>query len=73
MKVSSKGQITIPKDIRVQLGITPGEKVKFEESKQGFILKRVPESAFPDEDLKADSPLTENTAEALKLTRGQLK
>ncbi len=72
MKVSSKGQITIPKEVRDKLELEPGEEVQFEETEQGFIIKRKPEAAFPPEDIQADAPLTEETSKALKLTRGQL-
>ncbi|MDI6890895.1 MAG: AbrB/MazE/SpoVT family DNA-binding domain-containing protein [Thermodesulfovibrionales bacterium] len=46
-KVTSKGQITIPKEIREKLGIGPGEEICFEE-KEGtiFIKKEVKESPF---------------------------
>ena len=37
-KVTSKGQITIPIEIRRQLGIKPGDKVRFERNKQGIRL-----------------------------------
>jgi AbrB family looped-hinge helix DNA binding protein len=28
-KVTSKGQITVPKDVRVKLGLKPGDRVRF--------------------------------------------
>ena len=33
VKVTSKGQVTIPKEIRDKLGIRPGEGLAFEEKK----------------------------------------
>ncbi len=36
-KVTSKGQVTIPKKVRERLGVTPGEDVGFEE-KEGVIV-----------------------------------
>jgi len=39
-KVTSKGQITIPKNIRDNLGLRPGEKVSFEEKEGVCYLKR---------------------------------
>ena len=36
-KVTSKGQVTIPKKIRERLGINPGEGIRFEE-KDGVML-----------------------------------
>ena len=39
-KITSKGQITIPKDVRDHLGLRPGERVQFEEKDGIFYLKR---------------------------------
>jgi antitoxin PrlF len=37
--MTSKGQITIPKDVREQLGLTPGTKVTFTRNADGdFVL-----------------------------------
>ncbi len=33
-KVTSKGQITLPKKIREKLGVHPGEELGFEEKRQ---------------------------------------
>jgi AbrB family looped-hinge helix DNA binding protein len=39
-KVTSKGQVTIPKKVREKLGIQPGEEVGFEERGEQVILKK---------------------------------
>lgn len=39
-KVTSKGQITIPKKVRTGLGIQPGESVSFEEKNGVFYIKK---------------------------------
>lgn len=46
-KVTSKGQITLPKKVRDQIGISPGGELQFDE-KDGvfFIKKRVQKSPF---------------------------
>jgi len=46
-KVTSKGQVTLPKKVREKLGIHPGEHVGFEE-KEGliYIRKTVRKSPF---------------------------
>lgn len=46
-KVTSKGQVTIPKKVRERLGVQPGEDVGFEE-KDGaiFIKKALTKSPF---------------------------
>lgn len=40
MRVTSKGQVTIPKDVRQRLGITPGSDVEFELDERGARLIR---------------------------------
>ena len=46
-KVTSKGQVTIPKKVRDRLGVYPGEDVGFEE-KEGVVVitKAVTKSPF---------------------------
>jgi len=46
-KVTSKGQVTIPKKVRERLGVHPGEDVGFEE-KEGVVVitKAVTKSPF---------------------------
>jgi AbrB family looped-hinge helix DNA binding protein len=39
-KVTSKGQITIPKDIRESLGIKTGDEVEFVENERGVVTVR---------------------------------
>lgn len=39
-KVTSKGQITIPKKVRYKLGIQPGEDIGFEEKNGVFYIKK---------------------------------
>jgi AbrB family looped-hinge helix DNA binding protein len=46
-KVTSKGQITLPKKVREKLGVRPGEDVGFEERNGIFYIKKtVKESPF---------------------------
>ena len=40
-KISSKGQVTIPKEVRDTLGVKPGDLVKYEIEKGVVSLKRV--------------------------------
>jgi len=39
-KVTSKGQVTIPKKIREKLGVSPGEGVGFEEKNGVMLIKK---------------------------------
>jgi len=46
-KVTSKGQVTIPKDVRERLGLRTGDEIEFVDDRQGFrVQKRVAESPF---------------------------
>ena len=39
-KVTSKGQVTIPKEVRKSLGIKPGDKLRFEPQENAFRVVR---------------------------------
>jgi len=46
-KVTTKGQITIPKEVRVQLALQPGDKLRFLPDNGGYrIQKRISENPF---------------------------
>lgn len=46
-RVTSKGQVTIPKEVREQLGIRPGDEIEFEETDEGYVIrKEVEENRF---------------------------
>lgn len=48
-KVSQKGQVTIPKEIREKLGIHPGDEVRFEEEEDGrYVLRKSAENPFEE-------------------------
>ncbi len=42
-KVTSKGQITIPKDVRDALGIQEGDRVVFRVQKERAVMARTPD------------------------------
>lgn len=49
-RVTTKGQVTIPKEIRDRLGIRPGDEVSFEETNSGYeIRKEEPTTADGDD------------------------
>ena len=39
-KVTSKGQVTIPKDVRERLGLRPGDEIEFVEDYAGFRMQK---------------------------------
>lgn len=39
-RVTAKGQVTIPKEIRHALGIEPGDEVAFEEDESGYTIRK---------------------------------
>ena len=46
-KLTSKGQVTIPKDVRAQLGLRPGDEIEFVKEGAAFrVQKRVVTSPF---------------------------
>ncbi len=47
MRVTEKGQVTIPKEIRDRLGIGPGSEVDFIASGSGAMLVKIAEAADP--------------------------
>jgi AbrB family looped-hinge helix DNA binding protein len=40
LTVSTKGQITLPADLRVEFGINAGDKIFAERTEMGYVLKR---------------------------------
>jgi len=40
-RVTSKGQVTIPKEVRDKLGVRPGENVGFEEKDEFLVIRKV--------------------------------
>lgn len=45
-KLTSKGQMTLPKDVRDALGLKPGDKVDFVEEQGRFVVKPRTRSAM---------------------------
>jgi AbrB family looped-hinge helix DNA binding protein len=45
MKVTDKGQVTIPQDIRLQAGILPGSEVVFTFESGRVVVSKVPDAA----------------------------
>jgi AbrB family looped-hinge helix DNA binding protein len=75
MKVSTKGQVTIPQDIRVELGLHPGSEVAFEvngdEARLIPVRKAAPRRRRISELLLGKGTVRMTTDEIMALTRGE--
>ena len=76
MKVTSKGQVTIPKEIRESLGLLPGTEVEFIEENGEARVRRVPGGRRRGEEFienlrEAGKHYTMTTEEVMRLTRGE--
>ena len=72
MRMTSKGQVTIPKNIRTKLGIQPGSEVEFvEEGRKVFIRKRRGAEKNPFSELRGIATVKMTTDEILALTRSE--
>ena len=72
MRVTSKGQVTIPQWVRQQLGITPGSEVEFQLDDRGARLVRVSagEGNALAARMRGTATVPMSTEEIMALTRG---
>jgi len=74
MRVTTKGQVTIPQEIREKLGITPATEVDFvEEGGRVYLLKRKENAASTRKfaRLRGVATVKMTTEEIMALTRGE--
>lgn len=77
MKVTSKGQVTIPKEIRERLGLLPGTEVEFIEEGGEVRVRKLPGGRtrgdeIVDRLLKASGgDISLSTDEIMRMTRGE--
>jgi AbrB family looped-hinge helix DNA binding protein len=71
MRVTSKGQVTIPQKVRRRLGIEPGSKVDFLLDEQGARLVRVSDGRGKDlaARMRGRATVAMSTEEIMALTR----
>lgn len=74
-RVTTKGQVTIPKEIRETLGIEPGDEISFERTESGYELRKLePTTADgkdPFEQYRDSAESDETTAERMRRLRGE--
>ncbi len=74
MKVTEKGQVTIPKDLRDALGIGAGTEVEFERRKDTIVVRKSDRSPTRGrqlaERLRGRGDVEMTTDEIMALTRG---
>lgn len=74
MRVTSKGQVTIPHELREQFGVLPGTEVEFKMTEDGILIKKVKSTkSFGNKLINhmrglSDKKMT--TDEIMTLTRG---
>jgi antitoxin PrlF len=73
MRVTSKGQVTIPQEVRRRLGITPGSQVDFELDERGARLVRAHTQQGEElvERMVGRGTVAMSTDEIMALTRGE--
>lgn len=73
MRITSKGQVTIPQDIREQFGLLPQTEVEFEVVDDGVLLRKAPgrpRGRAVVEHLRGRGEVDMTTDQILMLTRG---
>jgi len=75
MKITSKGQITIPQEYRKRFNLLPQTEVEFASSEQGVVIRpaRTPQKRFREwiASARGSATLKITTDEAMRLTRGE--
>ena len=80
MRITSKGQVTIPKHIRQKLGVSPGDDIGFREDCQALIVEKIEPRDSPNAGIEFARHLREigrklnrspmTTEEHMEMTRG---
>ncbi|OIN95971.1 MAG: AbrB family transcriptional regulator [Deltaproteobacteria bacterium CG1_02_45_11] len=73
MRVTTKGQVTIPQEIREKLGITPAVEIDFVEEKgRIYLVKKTgePKKTHKFRNLRGIATIKMTTDEIMALTRG---
>ncbi|WP_084568985.1 AbrB/MazE/SpoVT family DNA-binding domain-containing protein [Halostagnicola larsenii] len=74
-RVTTKGQVTIPKEIRDRLGIRPGDEVAFEQTGSGYEIRKeeptTTEGTDPFEKYRGAAESGESMPERMRRLRGE--
>lgn len=74
-RITTKGQVTIPKEIRDALGIEPGDEVAFEETDAGYTIRKeaatTAEGDDPFEKYRGSAERDETMPERMQRLRGE--
>lgn len=74
MRITSKGQVTIPQEIREATGLLPATEVEFEVTKAGVLIKKMRgKNSFGAklvEQMQGRSDTKMTTDQIMELTRG---
>jgi AbrB family looped-hinge helix DNA binding protein len=76
VRITSKGQVTIPKEIRDEFGLLPGTEVEFAPVNGEIRVRKMPHGRKRGEEVvahlrKAGRNFTMSTDEIMRLTRGE--
>jgi AbrB family looped-hinge helix DNA binding protein len=74
-RVTTKGQVTIPKEIRDTLGIEPGDEIAFEEAESGYRIQKVEpttaDGSDPFETYRGSAESDDTMPERMRRLRGE--
>lgn len=74
-RVTTKGQVTIPKEIRDALGIEPGDELTFEKTDSGYTIQKEEPTTTAGEDpfekYRGSAASDESMPERMRRLRGE--
>lgn len=75
MRITTKGQVTIPQAMRLKFGLLPNTNASFEETVDGVLIRPVkPKQALIEERLREARGISDTALrsdEIMRLTRGE--
>lgn len=69
-RVTQKGQVTIPKEVREKLGIRPGDEIEFVRTEDGYLIEKEVEKN-PFEKWRGASETDESVEQRMAELRGE--